>query len=68
MLKTASSPSHNALLFWKILQVVFWLVGVALLYFMVFQPPIGVLLFWNILIPVAPALLVLATGVWRTPF
>jgi len=65
MLKVAPSPSRNTLIYWKILQVVVWLVGIAILYFMVFQPPIGVLLFWNILIPVAPALLVLATGVWR---
>lgn len=32
---------------------------------MFFIPPLGVTLFWNILIPVAPGLLVVGTGVWR---
>ena len=30
-----------------------------------FFPSLGLLLFWNILIPVAPALLVVFTGLWR---
>ena len=54
-----------ALIFWKVLQIVFWLIGAALFLVMLINPPLGVLLFWNILIPVAPALLVIATGVWR---
>jgi hypothetical protein len=57
--------SNNVLLFWKIFQYIFWLVGIALLMIMFFMPPLGVTLFWNILIPVAPALLVIGTGVWR---
>jgi hypothetical protein len=65
MLKAASAPATTALYFWKILQGLFWLVGIALIYFMLFQPSLGVTLFWNILIPVAPALLVVGTGVWR---
>jgi hypothetical protein len=36
-----------------------------MLVFMFIDPPIGVTLFWNILIPVAPALLVIGTGFWR---
>lgn len=58
-------PSAGTLLFWKILQALFWLIGIALLLIMLFAPPVGVTLFWNILIPVAPALLVVGTGVWR---
>ncbi|MCC6287239.1 MAG: hypothetical protein IT249_05090 [Chitinophagaceae bacterium] len=50
---------------WKIIQYAFWGVGLMLLFFLIFLPDIGVILFWNILIPVAPALLVIATGVWR---
>lgn len=68
-LKTFSSPNavpvSSGLLFWKIIQVLFWFIGVALLLCMLFLPAVGVTLFWNILIPVAPALLVMGTGVWR---
>ncbi len=51
--------------YWKIVQVLFWLIGITMLLFMLFLPPIGVTLFWNMLIPVAPALLVVGTGFWR---
>jgi hypothetical protein len=67
MKKTALAPlpSSGALLFWKTVQMIFWFVGIALLLFMLFMPPVGVTLFWNILIPVAPLLLVVGTGFWR---
>jgi hypothetical protein len=55
----------DTLFYWKVLQFIFWIVGIALLSFMFFMPPVGVMLFWNILIPVAPALLVIGTGAWR---
>ena len=61
-LTTISSP---AFLFWKSLQILFWFIGIGLLLIMIFLPPLGVTLFWNILIPVAPALLVIGTGIWR---
>jgi hypothetical protein len=64
MSRVTISPS-SSVFFWKILQTVFWFVGIALLLFMLFAPPVGVTLFWNILIPLAPALLVVGTGVWR---
>ena len=62
LISPASTPS---LLFWKILQTFFWFVGVDLLLIMLFYPPLGITLFWNILIPAAPALFVLCTGIWR---
>jgi hypothetical protein len=55
----------KALFYTKVLQGLFWLIGITILLFMIFLPPVGVTLFWNILIPVAPALLVLGTGLWR---
>jgi hypothetical protein len=61
----AASSSGKALLFWKILQALLWFTGIALLLIMFLAPSLGVTLFWNILIPVAPALLVIGTGVWR---
>lgn len=55
----------SALFYMKILQALFWIIGITILLFMLFLPSVGVTLFWNILIPVAPALLVLGTGLWR---
>lgn len=45
--------------------MIVWLVGCAIFFLLIFNPPVGLLILWNILIPVAPALLVVATGVWR---
>ena len=53
------------LMVWKIIQVIFWFVGLGLFLIMLIKPDLGVVLFWNILIPIAPALLVIGTGVWR---
>lgn len=50
---------------WRALQFAVWLIGAAIFICLIFWPALGILLFWNILIPAAPALLVLATGVWR---
>ena len=50
---------------WRAAQIAVWLVGAVILFCLIFLPAIGTLLFWNILIPVAPALFVLATGLWR---
>ncbi len=50
---------------WRFVQVVVWLVGVAILCCLFFFPSIGILLFWDILIPIAPALFVVCIGIWR---
>lgn len=57
--------SEQSFYLWRALQAAVWLVGAAIMICLVFFPNLGLLLFWNILIPVAPALFVLATGVWR---
>lgn len=57
--------SYRAFLCWRIAQAVVWLMGAAILFCLLFFPAVGILLFWNILIPVAPALFVVAAGVWR---
>ena len=54
-----------AQVFWTSLRPVFWAVGVVLLLLLLLAPRIGITLVWNVLIPVAPALLVVATGIWR---
>ncbi len=64
-LKTGDQSSSRLVLIWRILQAIVWLAGAGILFCLLFFPPLGVLLFWNILIPVAPALFVTALGVWR---
>ena len=58
-------PSRQTFAVWKTLQVLVWLVGVGIVFACIVAPDIGLHAFWNVLIPVAPALLVLAPGVWR---
>jgi len=63
--KESKAMGSNTRIYWKAVQLIFWLIGLTILLFMLFLPPVGVTLFWNILIPVAPALLVIGTGFWR---
>jgi hypothetical protein len=48
-----------------VVQVLVWCVGAAILSALIVTPRIGIHAFWNVLIPVAPALLALAPGIWR---
>lgn len=50
---------------WPYLQFLVWVVGIGILAALLFWPLIGLHAFWNVLIPVAPALLVFAPGLWR---
>ncbi len=50
---------------WRTLQLTVWLVGLGIFLALVFAPTIGIHAFWNVLIPVAPALFAIATGFWR---
>lgn len=52
-------------MFWRCLQVLVWCIGAAIFLALFLHPETGILLFWNVLIPVAPALFVLVTGIWR---
>jgi hypothetical protein len=63
--QSATQLSQRSTLIWRIVQILVWLVGAAILLNLIFFPIIGIHLFWNILIPVAPALLVVAVGLWR---
>lgn len=63
--KSGDQLSPRSVLYWRIAQAAVWLVGAFILCCLLFFPKLGILLFWNILIPVAPALFVVATGVWR---
>ncbi|MHC5021672.1 MAG: ferredoxin [Planctomycetota bacterium] len=50
---------------WRAVQAVVWLVGAAMVIALLVAPPLGLHAFWNVLIPVAPALLAIAPGLWR---
>jgi len=56
-----SLPAHV----WKIAQILLWVIGVAIVALLLFKEEIGIMIFWNFLIPVAPAILVVFPGVWR---
>src|SRR5438132_1688448 len=64
-LKVSYQLSSRSLLIWRIAQTIVWLAGVVIFSCLLFFPATGILLFWNVLIPVAPALLVISTGFWR---
>jgi hypothetical protein len=63
--KSGGELSARSILLWRIAQAAVWLIGATIFICLVFFPPLGVILFWNILIPIAPALIVLAVGLWR---
>jgi hypothetical protein len=50
---------------WRLSQLAAWLAGLVMVACMIVVPPVGVTMFWNMLIPAAPALLVVAAGAWR---
>ncbi len=62
---TTSIPRSGKPLPWKITQFALWLVGVGIVGLLLLWPSLGIDVFWNVLIPVAPALLVIAPGLWR---
>ncbi|RME79272.1 MAG: hypothetical protein D6785_11355 [Planctomycetota bacterium] len=55
----------ESLYIWRIFQYLFWIIGFYLFLTLLFQPQRGVIFFWNLLIPLAPALFVLFPGLWR---
>jgi hypothetical protein len=50
---------------WNLVQFVFFVIGFLIFLALLFRPQIGLIAFWSVLIPIAPALLVLSTGLWR---
>ena len=52
-------------IYWTIAQYIVLLAGMALLAALLYKPKIGLHIMWNILIPIAPVLIVVAPGLWR---
>lgn len=50
---------------WRFAQVIVWLVGLAMFLLLIFAPKLGLHVFWDGLIPLAPALFVFTPGLWR---
>jgi len=65
MTQTTALLTPRARTAWRIVQFAVWLVGAAIVLALLIRPVIGIHAFWNVLIPVAPALLVFAPGLWR---
>ena len=61
--KSGAQLSKQSITIWRIVQFAVWLVGAAILTCLLFFPPLGILLFWNVLIPIAPFLFVVAPGI-----
>lgn len=53
------------LAWWHRAQAVLLCAGIVLFGLLILRPALGLTLLWNILIPVAPALIVIAPGIWR---
>jgi hypothetical protein len=63
--KQGNITGSGSLLIWRIVQFIVWLVGLTIFLLLIVYPSAGLLILWNILIPVAPALLVVSAGLWR---
>jgi|TARA_B100000929_G_scaffold30624_1_gene22305 hypothetical protein len=63
--KTGNKLSYSSIIIWRLTQSALWIIGVLIIFFLFYSPKIGLNLFWNILIPIAPALWVVAVGLWR---
>lgn len=57
--------SAQSLAIWRGAQYLVLLLGIALLGTLIYRPTTGLNLMWNGLIPLTPALLVIAPGLWR---
>ena len=64
-IKPLNQLSARSILIWRIVQTLVWLFGVFIIFNLIFYPTLGIHLFWNILIPAAPLLLVVGVGLWR---
>ncbi len=63
--KSGNQLSKRSIIYWRTAQLSVWLVGLFILFSLLWYPSLGLSLFWNLLIPVAPFLFLIATGVWR---
>ncbi len=62
-----ASPSTSLFkpIHWRLLQYLLLSLSPLLVTLLIFRPVLGLDILWNVLIPVAPALVVVAPGLWR---
>lgn len=58
-------PGSETLVWWRLLQFNLLLGGALLIGVLCIWPTLGINLFWNLLVPVAPALFMVLPGLWR---
>ena len=63
--KSSPSPLQDNLQAWRTVQTLLLVAGFGLVAALIWSPALGLNLLWNGLIPAAPALVVIAPGLWR---
>ncbi len=64
-LTAGAGSARRASGYWSVLQAAALLAAVALVALLFLRPTLGLTMLWNVLIPVAPVLIVIAPGLWR---
>jgi hypothetical protein len=64
-LQASSKLAGKERFWWKSAQILSLILGLVLVLLLFIRPSLGLILLWDILIPVAPALFVFAAGIWR---
>lgn len=59
----AMSPAQQR--WWNLAQILMWFLGIAIVSALLLFPVVGLHAFWDVLIPVAPAVVALIPGIWR---
>lgn len=62
---TSNSVLKPQVIHWRIIQYLLLILSIILVTLLIYQPTLGLNIFWNVLIPIAPAVVVVAPGLWR---
>ncbi|MCC6320151.1 MAG: ferredoxin [Phycisphaerales bacterium] len=65
MTKSLTTLAPNQRLGWRVVQSVTFAAGLFIVIALLVRPRLGLGALWNVLVPIAPSLLVVAPGLWR---
>lgn len=65
MARPFAQLTHRQRLAWRSAQIALFLVALVIILALVLAPRVGLTALWKVLVPIAPALLVVAPGLWR---